>query len=651
MILMPRPLLLLGWVVGLTQAALPVLAQSAAEGTAAADLSAQVLPADPATPDLPAPATSPESGDRSARLREIVRARLADTDDRLASLDPASRSRLERIFPLHRLPELLNSESIDTDQLRDVERQFYRLARNLNVEPVDGLRQALTRWANYERIVESPVWSRETELRMQNLDRLLQEAIPDTQRIARHVDWLVTAGVAMERVREVQGRFRHPCIVVDVNPELLQPLLEQYQKEIDEREFTRQQIAGVPVSGTSHFEGRISPRLLENPFAATLQLSIEGTIESPDNRARPDPRRAPLVGNVAVTLQSSGHTSVTGYKDLYWDGTRLASLPARIECETQAELEHVAISRDYRRPNRRLAQRVDYQIRKRAHDEVNRKSDLAAREAAHLAEQQVSSELDAEVREKLAEANRQIDELYRQPLLSLGLLPTSTSRSDARSIRIGFRGTHYGGIGAAEALPVRRPRGDIELSLHESMTTSLWAGYLRGRRLDDRDFRNIHRELRGFVPQALRLAGNPPWAIRLDDEAPLTTSLRQGQIGLQLSCSSLTIDEQTWRYPFSVSAVYRVITELDMPRFERRADVAFTWLQDGPSDPETRNRLREFVVHKFRAFFASQMHMDGMSAPAGGAWGSTAQMKIVDSQIDDGWWRLVFEQRDMNRLQ
>ena len=394
----------------------------------------------------------------------------------------------------------------------------------------------------------------------------------------------------------------------------------------------------------------VSPELVGNTQHATLRLLIEGTIDSPSNRSTPDPQRAPLVGNVSVTLQSNGKTSVRGTKDIYWDGSCLVTEPAEVECETAADLNHVAISRNYRRPNRRLAQRVDNQIRKRAYDEVKKKSGRASREAAALAERQVGGQLDSEVAKLLEQANAKIDEFYREPLEQLGLLPISSSHSGSQAIRLGFRGTHYGGIGAPHAAPDRWSYGDVELSLHESMNSNLWAGYLRGRLLTDRDFKNVHRELRGFVPQALRIGGNQPWSVRLDSEAPLEARFRNGRIHLVLGIESLTIEDQTWHCPFSLSTRYKVLAADDMPRFERDGDVKFQWLAAGPASDTEKQIVTDFAREKFTAFFAREMHLDGMAAPVGGAWGTAAELKIIKSEIGDGWWRVAFKARDMNRL-
>ncbi len=583
-----------------------------------------------------------------ATLRQQVRTELQHLDQALAQLDELTHLRLQRELKLDELHRELESP-LDVRRLRTLERNFYGLADGLDREPVLQVRQALARYVGYLEVALHPDVKTEFLRRLKDLDKLTAD--PDSTdglQVARHVEWLQNTGQVPELVAELQQQFRHPCIVVDVNMKLLAPRLAEYQRDISQSEFTSNRIVGVPVSGISHFTAQVTPELVENQERATLRLNVRGTIESPSNDSRPDSQRAPLIGNVSVALNTSGRTTVDGYKDIFWNGSRLVSEPAAVECQTDAELNNVAISRNYRFPQRRIARRVDSQIRKRAHEEVNKKSPAANREAAGIARRQVASQLDREIGQLLDEANSEIDEYYRKTLVSLGLFPAGSSQSGSESVRLGFRGPNFGGIGAPAEWDNRSIRGDVEVALHETVSTSVWAGYLRGRTIGDVDFKNIHRELRGFVPQALRMSGNSAWSATLDSQAPLEARFRDQRVTLTMRMDSLTLENETWNHPFMVSAQYRVVPEIDMPRFERDGDVIFQWTAGTPADAEAT--VRPFVIEKFDAFFARQMHMDGMSAPVGSTWGATAQMKIVASEIQGGWWRLIFKHRDLNLL-
>jgi len=149
-------------------------------------------------------------------------------------------------------------------------------------------------------------------------------------------------------------------------------MIVEYRREIDKSEFAKNEIMGVPVQGTSRMTAVITPDLIYSTVYAGLRLNISGRIESPKNEASPDSQRVPVVGNVSVKLRSRGETSVQGVKEIYWDGQALMAKPAQVDCETSAELEDVDISRKYRRPNRLMAQRLDYQIKKRAYSEVKK---------------------------------------------------------------------------------------------------------------------------------------------------------------------------------------------------------------------------------------------------------------------------------------
>lgn len=567
----------------------------------------------------------------------------------LNQMDSVQRARFAHEYQLDALQRLLDLRDLDRQALRDIERSYYGLQRGPQAQSLRDLRTALTAELEFLHALESSNRKQEFQFRSRALQDAVKSQSPDTNLIGRHMAWMMTTGQSPDWIDALQREFQHPSIVVDINPELVLPVLADFEREIDKSEYAKNRIMGVPVEGESRMIATVNPELIPSQDRLGVKLNLVGQIESPLNEAKPDPQRVPVIGNVSVKLKSQGVTEVQGVKEIYWNGLWLNASPAEVDCKTEAKLKDVDISRQYRRPNRILAQRVDHQIRKRAYGEVKKNSDRTNAEAAKLAASMVSEQLDEEVASLLAEANKKIDEFYVRPLDQLGLLPIGTGLVNPLAIRVGFRGTHGGGIAAPEALPIRKLKGDLELSAHESMGSNLWGGYLKGRRLTDREFKNVHRELRGFVPEALRLASHAAWEVRMDEERPLEIEFREGLIELRLRMQSIAIEHQQWELPFSISAHYHVATDADMPRFERVGSIDLQWHQT-VSKVEDFQRLEGFVSEKFDAFFAKAMHLDGMSAPVGGAWGSAAELKIVESQIQNGWWRIIFKARDMNRL-
>ena len=182
------------------------------------------------------------------------------------------------------------------------------------------------------------------------------------------------------------------------------------------------------------------------------------------------------------------------------------------------------------------------------------------------------------------------------------------------------------------------------------MCSNLWAGFLRGRQLTDEDFKNVHRELRGFVPMPLRISGNRSWAVRLSAELPLEARFRNGLVTITLHIESWTTDGVWQQKAVSISASYRVEPEINMPRFVRDGDVQIVWHQVRADQPDPSSTQREFIRSKFDAFFARELYLDGLSAPVGNEWGPAAKLKIVASEIHSGWWRVIFKSDELNRL-
>ena len=586
-----------------------------------------------------------------AELRNTAIEALQGLEWWLDSLEIAEQSYLRNMLRPAEIRRRLEQVSPDARTLRAIERRFYGMDNALNQPPILALRTALTHYVNYLEVVSVNDLQAEFHWRLSELDRELNRPSgPQTARIARHVGWLVAARQTPRLVAELQQAFSHPAIVVDVNPDLVLPMLANYQKEIARSQYATNRIIGVPVSGMSHVRATVAPAIADDPERLTIRLQINGSIQSPDNESRPAPQRAPIIGNVSVALTSSGNTSIEGYKEIYWDGLRLATRPANVDCQTRSELQDIDINRRYRRPSTRIAKRVDRQIEKRAVEEVRKKTPEANRASADLARRQIAEQLDEEVALLVDQANAEIRQYYEEPLNGLGLLPATSGQVGAHSLRIGFRGLHAGGIGTAAPLPRPAMQGDLELAVHETMGSGLWSAWLSGRTLSDREFRRVSREIRGFVPAELKISGNQPWSVRLDSIEPLSTRFRDGRLQVALQIRALTIDGETWDVPVRVSAAWGVEPQFDMPLFVRTGEIGLEWNKPGSIDPATKTRLREFLTRKFNAFFARRMHLDGLSAPGGGQWGVTSRMKVVSSEIGDGWWRVVFRARDLNVL-
>jgi len=166
-------------------------------------------------------------------LRDQTTLALAEVNDDLSHLDPVVSSRLKHVYQLDTLQKLLRSQSTDVTVLRDVERKFYSLQRDFQLESLLSLRDALSADINFLKAVQGADQNLIFKERMESIFSELNSENPDTYPIARAVDWMLATGQSPELVRDVQQRFCHPSICVDVNPKLFLPMLAEYRREID----------------------------------------------------------------------------------------------------------------------------------------------------------------------------------------------------------------------------------------------------------------------------------------------------------------------------------------------------------------------------------------------------------------------------------
>ena len=86
--------------------------------------------------------------DRIERHESVVSS-FQNVKNELAGVGLGQRSRFENYFQLNRLRDLLDSDSLDLESLRDVERGMYSIFNGIRVTSLPQLRIALTEYVNF----------------------------------------------------------------------------------------------------------------------------------------------------------------------------------------------------------------------------------------------------------------------------------------------------------------------------------------------------------------------------------------------------------------------------------------------------------------------------------------------------------------------
>jgi hypothetical protein len=339
-----------------------------------------------------------------------------------------------------------------------------------------------------------------------------------------------------------------------------------------------------------------------------------------------------------VTIYSRSRTDFQASANVYLDGWQLRGQPTSISARTSTVFEGAE-------PLGRSGPLRSRVLTSAALRRANRVRELSETQASTIAEsqiaQQIAQQIDQQLGDHLARANNEIRQSLLAPLARFDMLPRIDTASTESQLQVKLTRGTPGNVSADDFPPWRDLSDDIDVAIHETVLTALLFPMCGGAKWSDKKFAEIQRQALGENDYELRIGAHPRWAVVLDPWRPLSAQIDHRGVQFCIQVTELHTDDAHYSFPFRVEARYTMVPTTTA-KLSRLGPVHFAWTTSSRPAPEDEVRVREFALRKFSGFFLDEAYLDGLNAPAGGAWGSASRLANARVDFADGWMRLVF---------
>ena len=170
--------------------------------------------------------------------KQAVLAGLEALNGSLTQNLPDMAGELRTYLRLEELRQLLEKSPPDLKGLQEIRTLFYTRQPGLELAEARGLREALTRYMDAERMIAdtrfAETFPKQLEDLAQRLERYATEpTVDDRLALGQTLGWLERAGQVPDIVREVRAMLERPNLYADVSRQLIAAGFEQPVAEID----------------------------------------------------------------------------------------------------------------------------------------------------------------------------------------------------------------------------------------------------------------------------------------------------------------------------------------------------------------------------------------------------------------------------------
>jgi hypothetical protein len=418
--------------------------------------------------------------------------------------------------------------------------------------------------------------------------------------------------------RPASSDAAHPVLLVRVRKSLLEAELGKLATTRVDLRDTGNWIAGAWVTGKAHSQLNVMAKLASYRDQAAIEVQMWGTIDTPQTVATKG----------AFQVYGSAASQLNGFAYLYLENDAIRVSEPQFQSQTQSQISWV----DGPRPLRGIAER---QAGKKLGQGEAESSDIIASQAAR----EFKQELEAEIAKSTNSFSSY--DFYQLLLKRADLAPSQIATNlfdDSVSVGIRFPGSGAKSLPASKTLPDDTA---AEISMHESLLSSVSANFVRGTWWSDEDFSRLQKELTGSNANELLIGTAPErWAVRWDWAAPVGERITSEHLEYRLRFSSAKIDGREIASPFLIVARFRPVATRWGLEFRRVGDVELT--ADGEIAAKDANLLRR----KFGGLFGEAVYLDGISPPAGGGWDEVTRYVTSGVRLEDGWLHMDFRQQE-----
>ena len=447
------------------------------------------------------------------------------------------------------------------------------------------------------------------------LENYTDHANNDTAwQVGRIIGWLDRAAQASEIQQQIRYHFYQPNIYVHVSQNLISA---GELMEVDETEQLKMTVKGLPVVGEARLRGQISFQIAESQEKATLRVILDGTAISRN-----------VAKKSGVTVVTRGTTTLQATKLVSFDGDGFTTEPAQAEATTKLELDSI----EGPSSTHESIAKTKF-IKMRSQNE---------KDASAVAVESVTTKMDSQVLELLANVIDGYQDKVRNPLIRRGGFPVNVNSTSTQDyIRLNMLQTGRYQLASPTAPPALNKGTDVALRLHESFIRNFTEVVLGGVELTDEKLVEHMTDLGAEVPEELKTGkGKKSWAITFSSTQPISVSFRDNQLEIAIQGKQFRDGAKVINDRIRIAATYNVLKTDEGMQLVREGDVDVRFMGK-TSLTVGQVAMKTVMSKKFNAFFKDDIvGKGGIALP--GNWASAGNLILQQIVSDNGWLMLSY---------
>lgn len=447
------------------------------------------------------------------------------------------------------------------------------------------------------------------------LENYTDHANNDTAwQVGRIIGWLDRAGQASEIQQQIRYHFYQPNIYVHVSQNLISA---GELMEVDETEQLKMTVKGLDVVGEARLRGQISFQIAESQEKATLRVILDGTAISRN-----------VAEKSGVTVVTRGTTTLQATKLVSFDGDGFTTEPAQAEATTKLELDSI----DGPSSTHESIAKSKF-IKMRSQNE---------KDASAVAVESVTTKMDSQVLELLANVIDGYQDKVRNPLIRRGGFPVNVNSTSTQDyIRLNMLQTGRYQLASPTDPPALNKGTDVALRLHESFVRNFTEVVLGGVELTDKKLVEHMTDLGAEIPEELKTGkGKKSWAITFSNTQPISVSFRDNQLEIAIQGRQFRDGAKVINDKIRIAATYNVLKTDEGMQLVREGDVDVRFVGK-TSLTVGQVAMKTVMSKKFNAFFKDDIvGKGGIALP--GNWASAGNLILQQIVSDNGWLMLSY---------
>ena len=437
---------------------------------------------------------------------------------------------------------------------------------------------------------------------------------------------LEESGQAPATVARIRGALNRPNLFLDVDENLLGSAVNRGIDEVTPIDDT---VLGTRVRGSGRTTGLVLLDFVPSLQQAVVDLKLDATNHS-TTRGSQGP----------VTVHTLGTTTIGARKRILIDDQRVTALPVEAHADTDARTAGIGV-------NKRFGKRL---IRKIASRKIAEMRPQAEAISSAKARDRVRTQFEEQTASAIAQAGRDYQTKFRQPLMERGWYPEllQMSTSDSR-LSVTARKALADQIGAFTPPPAVDPDAVLAARVHETLVNNTAEITLGGRTITQDFVEEQIKKNNATMPEALANDGEQQdWSITFAKRKPVELDAGDDRVKVTVRGSRFTSGER--EFPgMDIWAAYRVEPAPGGVRLVRDGDVQIYPPGFVPGGGEKltvqETSIRRILQKRFNKVFKEVVDVEPLKLPGELERAGPLPMEQLVAR-KDGWVAVGWRKKD-----